>query len=48
MNSERNWTRVNIRELEELKADFKRYRLMFRIIFGYLIYDLIIHFDLLS
>jgi len=39
--------RINIdeEELGTLVSDFKRYRLMFRMLFGYLIFDMLLHFD---
>lgn len=42
--------RIQIDEAEfgTLVSDFKRYRLMFRIIFVWLIFDTLMHFDLLS
>ena len=45
---ERKWTRINKDELVEMTSDFRRYRLMFRILFTYLLFDVLIHFDLLS
>ena len=45
---ERKWTRINKDELVEMTSDFRRYRLMFRILFAYLLFDVLIHFDLLS
>ena len=45
---ERKWTRINKDQLVEITSDFRRYRLMFRILFAYLIFDVFIHFDLLS
>jgi hypothetical protein len=45
---ERKWVYMNKDQLVEITSDFKRYRLMFRILFAYLIFDVFIHFDLLS
>ena len=45
---ERKWTRVNKEYLATLVDDHKRYRFMFRVLFAYLILDVLIHFDLLS
>jgi len=41
------WVRINKEQLAEMSADLKRYQLMFRILFAYLILDVLIHFDLL-
>ena len=43
-----NWVHINKTQLAELTDDFYRYRLMFRILFGYLIFDVLNHFNLLS
>ena len=45
---ERKWVYMNKDQLVEITSDFKRYRLMFRILFAYLIFDVLLHFDLLS
>ena len=42
------WVRIDKRQLSEMTEDFKRYQLMFRILFAYLILDVLIHFDLLT
>ena len=45
---ERKWVNINKEQLVEMTSDFRRYRLMFRILFTYLLFDVLIHFDLLS
>ena len=45
---ERKWVYKNKDQLVQITSDFKTYRLMFRILFAYLIFDVFIHFDLLS
>ena len=42
------WVNINKEQLAELNKDFYRYRLMFRILFGYLLFDLLNHFNFLS
>jgi len=42
------WVNVNKEQLAELNKDFYRYRLMFRILFCYLIFDVLNHFNFLS
>jgi hypothetical protein len=42
------WIRIDERKLVDLQSEFKRYRLMFRILFGYLIFDVLVHFDFLN
>ena len=44
---ERKWVNINKDQLVEMTSDFRRYRLMFRILFAYLLFDVLIHFDLL-
>ena len=50
METERkqSWIRVDKKELAAMSDDFKRYRTMFRILFTYLILDILIHFDILT
>ena len=50
MEAERkeSWVRINKEQLAEMSDDFKRYRTMFRILFTYLILDILIHFDILT
>jgi len=43
-----SWVRINKEQLAEMSDDFKRYRTMFRILFTYLILDILIHFDILT
>ena len=45
---ERKWTRVNKEYLTTLVDDHQRYRFMFRVLFGYLIFDIILHLGLLN
>ena len=47
-DSFRKWVHINKEELIKLTDDVHRYRLMFRILFAYLIFDVLIHFDLLT
>ena len=42
------WIHVRKDIISNLESDFKRYRLMFRILFCYLIFDVLIHFNLLA
>ena len=45
---ERKWTRVNKEYLTTLVDDHERYRFMFRVLFAYLIFDIILHLGLLN
>ena len=45
---ERKWTRVNKEYLATLVDDHQRYRTKFRILFAYLIFDIIVHLGLLN
>jgi len=42
------WVHVRKDIIQELREDHKRYRLMFRILFCYLIFDMLIHFNILA
>jgi len=44
----RKWVHINKEDLATLTADVVRYRFMFRLLFAYLLFDVLIHFDLLS
>ncbi len=44
----RKWVHVNKKELATLTNDVARYRFMFRLLFAYLLFDVLIHFDLLT
>ena len=40
----RKWVHINKIELATLTNDLLRYRFMFRLLFGYLLFDVYIHF----
>ena len=42
------WIHVRKDIIAGLESEFKRYRLMFRILFCYLIFDVLLHFNLLA
>jgi hypothetical protein len=42
------WVNITKIQLSELTSEFYRYRLMFRILFCYLIFDVLNHFNFLS
>ena len=43
-----SWVHVRKDIITGLESEFKRYRLMFRIHFCYLLFDVLIHFNLLA
>ena len=40
------WVSVKQQDLIDIRKDMLRYRLMFRILLGYLIFDICLHFEL--
>ena len=43
-----NWIHVRKDIIQELREEHKRYKFMFRFLFCYLIFDVLIHFNILA